>query len=78
MNHPIYMANGLSFLPPFLTADFNVRRSIARERLVEILVAELGDATHKSPFVIVGRIAPSLLPFFAMADFISCGPRKMT
>jgi hypothetical protein len=67
------MANGLSFLPPFLTSDFNVRRSIARERLVEILVAELGDATHKSPYLIVGRIPfLFLFLFFFYFFFFLC------
>ena len=50
---PLYTANGLSFLPDYLSTDFTVRRSNARESLVEILVAELGDATLRSPYLIV-------------------------
>ena len=50
---PVYTAPGLSFLPGFLTPDFSVRRSTARDSLDEIIVAELGDATFKAPFMIV-------------------------
>ena len=49
----MYSAPGLSFLPSFLTQDFSVRRSNAREPLEEILIAELGDATHKAPFMVL-------------------------
>ncbi|MCJ1464049.1 mRNA cleavage and polyadenylation factor subunit [Pseudocyphellaria aurata] len=49
----VYIADGLSFLPPFLSTEFTVRRSTARENLKEILIAELGDATHKSPYLIL-------------------------
>ena len=53
LRKPVYCADGLSFLPPFLSTEFTVRRSSARESLKEILLAELGDATHKSPYLIV-------------------------
>ncbi|MCJ1436137.1 mRNA cleavage and polyadenylation factor subunit [Xylographa pallens] len=53
LSHSVYSANGLSFLPPFLSEDFTIRRSSAREPLVEILVAELGDAVTKSPYLIL-------------------------
>ncbi|KAL8707272.1 MAG: hypothetical protein Q9225_007788, partial [Loekoesia sp. 1 TL-2023] len=49
----VYKADGLSFLPPFLTPDFWVRRSQAKEGLTEILVTELGDASHKAPYMIL-------------------------
>ena len=55
LSHPVYSANGLSFLPPFLSEDFTIRRSSAREILVEILVAELGDSVTKTPYLIVGN-----------------------
>jgi cleavage and polyadenylation specificity factor subunit 1 len=54
LNTPVYSANGLGFLPPFLSADFTVRRAAAKETLAEILVAELGDEIHKAPYMIVG------------------------
>jgi len=50
---PVYKAEGLSFLPPFLSTEFTIRRSSARENITEIVMTELGDATHKSPFLIV-------------------------
>ncbi|MCJ1428150.1 mRNA cleavage and polyadenylation factor subunit [Sticta canariensis] len=49
----VYIADGLSFLPPFLSTEFTVRRSTARENLKEIILAELGDVTHKSPYLIL-------------------------
>lgn len=56
MKKAVYIAEGLSFLPLFLSTEFTVRRSTARENLKEILLAELGDATHKSPYLIVSRL----------------------
>ncbi|KAF6229894.1 hypothetical protein HO133_004231 [Letharia lupina] len=53
LNKPVYLAEGLSFLPPFLSPEFSGRRSSAKEALTEILVAELGDSTHKSPYMIL-------------------------
>ena len=53
LQKPIYVADGIAFLPPFLSTDFAVRRSSAKENLSEILVAELGDSVHKSPYLIV-------------------------
>ncbi|KAL8945889.1 MAG: hypothetical protein Q9222_007636, partial [Ikaeria aurantiellina] len=49
----VYKADGLAFLPPFLTPEFWVRRSQAREDLTELLVAELGDASQKAPYLIL-------------------------
>ncbi|KAL8753571.1 MAG: hypothetical protein Q9184_005382 [Pyrenodesmia sp. 2 TL-2023] len=48
----IYRAEGLSLLPPFLAPEF-WRRSQAKEDLTEILVAELGNATYKPPYLIL-------------------------
>ncbi|MCJ1395282.1 mRNA cleavage and polyadenylation factor subunit [Xylographa bjoerkii] len=53
LSRSVYSANGLSFLPPFLSEEFMIRRSSAREPLVEILVAELGDTVTKSPYLIL-------------------------
>ncbi len=53
LQEPVYIADGLAFLPPFLSSEFAVRRSSAKETLIEILVAELGDSTHKAPYLIV-------------------------
>ncbi|KAL8813991.1 MAG: hypothetical protein Q9223_006755, partial [Gallowayella weberi] len=49
----VYKADGLAFLPPFLTPEFWVRRSQAKENLIELLVTELGDTSHKAPYLIV-------------------------
>ncbi|KAL8685626.1 MAG: hypothetical protein Q9218_007644, partial [Villophora microphyllina] len=49
----VYKADGLNFLPPFLTPEFSVRRSQAKEPLIEIMVTELGDATQKVPYLIL-------------------------
>ncbi|KAL8766924.1 MAG: hypothetical protein Q9209_006405 [Squamulea sp. 1 TL-2023] len=49
----VYKADGLAFLPPFLTSDFSVRRSQAKEHLTELLVTDLGDASHKAPYVVL-------------------------
>lgn len=54
MQKPVYTADGLSFLPPFLSEEFTIRRSSARESLTELMITELGDSTHKSPYLIVG------------------------
>ena len=56
LNKPVYTASGLSFLPPFLSEDFTVRRSTAKQRLIELLVAEIGDYTSKSLCLIVGTL----------------------
>ncbi|MCJ1405837.1 mRNA cleavage and polyadenylation factor subunit [Xylographa trunciseda] len=53
LSRSVYSACGLSFLPPFLSEEFTIRRSSAREPLVEILVAELGDTVTKSPYLIL-------------------------
>ena len=53
LQKPAYIADGIGFLPPFLSTDFAIRRSSAKEILSEILVAELGDSLHKTPYLIV-------------------------
>ena len=47
------MAEGLSFLPGVLTAEYAAKRSAAKDTLTEILVADLGDLIHKSPHLLV-------------------------
>jgi cleavage and polyadenylation specificity factor subunit 1 len=51
---PIYVAEGLSYLPPILSADYAARRGTSRDSLKEILVADLGDNTSSCPYLIVG------------------------
>ncbi|KAJ1327515.1 cleavage and polyadenylation specificity factor subunit 1 [Microdochium nivale] len=53
LSKPVYVAEGLSFVPPILSANYTARRGTARENLKEILVADLGDATSVSPYLLV-------------------------
>lgn len=53
---PIFVAEGLCFVPPTLSPDYAARRAATRETLVEILVADLGDATSRSPYLIVSSL----------------------
>lgn len=56
MEKPSYVAEALSFLPPLLTMDYAPRRSAAKATITEILAADLGDATSRSPHLIVGQL----------------------
>ncbi|KAL8852861.1 MAG: hypothetical protein Q9221_002237 [Calogaya cf. arnoldii] len=49
----VYRADGIALLPPFLTPDFLVRRTQAKEDLTELLVTELGDSSHKAPYLLL-------------------------
>lgn len=53
LEKPSFVAEGLGFLPPLLTMDYVPRRSAAKATITEILGADLGDATSKSPHLIV-------------------------
>ncbi|RDA85954.1 hypothetical protein CP532_0798 [Ophiocordyceps camponoti-leonardi (nom. inval.)] len=50
---PVFMAEGLTSIPPCLSADYTARRGAVRESVAEILVADLGDAVSYSPYLIV-------------------------
>ncbi|UQC88204.1 CPSF A subunit region [Colletotrichum lupini] len=52
LSKPVYVAAGLTYVPPFLSADYAVRRGTVQETLTEILMADLGDATATSPHLI--------------------------
>jgi cleavage and polyadenylation specificity factor subunit 1 len=58
LEKPCFVAEALSFLPPLLTMDYVPRRSAAKATITEILAADLGDATSKSPHLIVSCIYP--------------------
>ncbi|KAF2498940.1 hypothetical protein BU16DRAFT_571198 [Lophium mytilinum] len=60
LEKPSYVAEGLGFLPPTLTAEYAPRRSTAKATLTEILVADLGDATCKSPHLFVRTASDDL------------------
>lgn len=53
LSEPLYVAEGLTSTPPFLSANFTGRKAAARETLTEILVADLGDVVAKSPYLIL-------------------------
>jgi cleavage and polyadenylation specificity factor subunit 1 len=53
LTKPIYVAQGLSYIPPYLTSTYAPRKGTAKDMLTELLFADLGDATHKSPYLIV-------------------------
>ncbi|KAH8679910.1 CPSF A subunit region-domain-containing protein [Tricladium varicosporioides] len=53
LSKAVYVAEGLCFVPPVLSADYAARKSAARETLTEILVADLGDEAYKSPYLIL-------------------------
>lgn len=50
---PSYVAEGLCYLPPFLTMEYMPRRTTGKATITEILAADLGDATSKLPHLIV-------------------------
>ncbi|KAK6820973.1 hypothetical protein PG987_015373 [Apiospora arundinis] len=52
LSKPIYVIEGLCYVPPVLSAGYSARRKSAKETLTEILVADLGDATSSSPYLI--------------------------
>lgn len=53
LSTPVYVAEGLSYVPPVLSAEYAARRGSAKDTLTEILVADLGDTTSSSPFLLV-------------------------
>ncbi|KAK3329488.1 CPSF A subunit region-domain-containing protein [Apodospora peruviana] len=53
LSKPLYVAKDLSFIPPGLSADFTARKGTSKETISEILIADLGDTTHKSPYLIL-------------------------
>jgi len=60
MEKPSYVAEGLGFLPPILTSDYYARRSTAKATITEIIAADIGDTTSRSPHLIVSRIPSTL------------------
>lgn len=59
---PAFVADGLAFLPNLLTSEWTSRRSSAKAAIVEILFADIGDSTVKSPYLLVMRFAPHQRP----------------
>ncbi|PFH57030.1 hypothetical protein XA68_15602 [Ophiocordyceps unilateralis] len=53
LSTPIFVAESLTSIPPFLSAEYTARRGARRETVAEILVADLGDAVSYWPYLIV-------------------------
>jgi cleavage and polyadenylation specificity factor subunit 1 len=60
MERPSYVAEGLGFLPPILTSDYYARRSTAKATITEIIAADIGDTTSRSPHLIVSSFSSVL------------------
>ncbi|KAI5864811.1 CPSF A subunit region-domain-containing protein [Durotheca rogersii] len=52
LSKPVYVAEGLPFVPPTLSANYAARRGTAKEIIKEILVADLGDMTSSNPYLV--------------------------
>ncbi|KAF2221712.1 CPSF A subunit region-domain-containing protein [Elsinoe ampelina] len=52
-HEPAYQAPNLAALPPVLTTEDRQRRAATRDTLAEILLANLGDENHRSPYLVV-------------------------
>ncbi|KAG5972297.1 hypothetical protein E4U55_000857 [Claviceps digitariae] len=53
LSRPVFEAEALTSIPPYLSADFVVRKGASKESISEILVADLGDAVSQTPYLIV-------------------------
>ncbi|KAI4613398.1 mRNA cleavage and polyadenylation factor subunit [Alternaria ethzedia] len=65
MEKPCYVAEALSFLPPVLAMDYVPKRSAIKATITEILAADLGDATTKSPHLIIRTSSDNLVIYKA-------------
>ncbi|XXH05671.1 hypothetical protein Hte_012106 [Hypoxylon texense] len=52
LSKPVYVAEGLPFVPAILSANYAARRGTAKDSIKEILVADLGDMTSSYPYLI--------------------------
>ena len=53
----VYQAPNLNLLPAVLTQDGPPRHVDVKEDLTEVLIADIGDASIKSPFLIVREVS---------------------
>ncbi|KAF1992573.1 protein CFT1 [Aulographum hederae CBS 113979] len=63
LSKAIFVAEGLKYLPFVLTPEYSSRRSAAMEILAEIMVADIGDAVSKSPYMIVRTASDDLVMY---------------
>ncbi|KAI9840400.1 MAG: mRNA cleavage and polyadenylation factor subunit [Thelocarpon superellum] len=70
LSQPKYLAECLGILPAIIATEHAVKKSTARENLTEIVVADLGEGTMTSPYLLVRDAADNLTiyePFYATA-----------
>ncbi|OAQ62791.1 protein CFT1 [Pochonia chlamydosporia 170] len=60
LSEPVFVAEALTSIPPFLSADFIARKGASKESIAEILVADLGDTIAQSPYLIVRHATDDL------------------
>ncbi|KAG6021324.1 hypothetical protein E4U41_002526, partial [Claviceps citrina] len=60
LSKPVFEAEALTSIPPYLSADFVVRKGASKESVAEILVADLGDAVSQAPYLIVRHATDDL------------------
>ncbi|KAF2281188.1 uncharacterized protein EI97DRAFT_389622 [Westerdykella ornata] len=65
LDQPGFVAEGLTFLPPLLTADYTSRKNAGKAAITEILAADLGDTVSKSPHLIVRTSTDDLVIYKA-------------
>ncbi|KAI0397396.1 CPSF A subunit region-domain-containing protein [Xylariaceae sp. FL0594] len=68
---PIYVTEGLPYLPPLLSTDYSARRGTSKESLKELLVADLGDKTSSNPYLVIRNSQDDVIlyePFRTSAD----------
>jgi len=53
LDRPVYEAPSLSVLSPVVSNESAPRRNAGKETLAELIFADLGDETAKSPYLIV-------------------------
>ena len=53
LSAPVFVAEALTSIPPFLSPDFVARKGASKESVAEIVVADLGDSTTKTPYLIL-------------------------
>lgn len=53
LSTPLYTMPALVYLPPVLSPEYPQRRVGAKETLTEVLFADIGDSTSKSPMLVV-------------------------
>ncbi|KHN94577.1 Cleavage factor two protein 1 [Metarhizium album ARSEF 1941] len=60
LSKPVFVAEALTSIPPFLSAAFVARKGASKESVTEILVADLGDAISQTPYLIVRHASDDL------------------